>query len=61
MILAAQLRPWLMEGPRQQTVRRILAVSTRPGRDLAGMGDAAVTDQLGTALFVQFLKHGSTW
>ena len=26
VILAAQLRPWLMEGPRQQTVRRILAV-----------------------------------
>ena len=26
VILAAQLRPWLVEGPRQQTVRRILAV-----------------------------------
>jgi threonine/homoserine/homoserine lactone efflux protein len=26
VILAAQLRPWLMDGPRQQTVRRILAV-----------------------------------
>jgi threonine/homoserine/homoserine lactone efflux protein len=26
VVLAAQLRPWLVEGPRQQTVRRILAV-----------------------------------
>jgi threonine/homoserine/homoserine lactone efflux protein len=26
VVLAAQLRPWLMAGPRQQTVRRILAV-----------------------------------
>jgi threonine/homoserine/homoserine lactone efflux protein len=26
VILAAQLRPWLIEGPWQQTVRRILAV-----------------------------------
>jgi threonine/homoserine/homoserine lactone efflux protein len=26
VILAAQLRPWLVEGPRQQTVRRILSV-----------------------------------
>src|SRR5439155_15963889 len=27
VILAAQLRPWLVEGPRQQTVRRILSVA----------------------------------
>jgi threonine/homoserine/homoserine lactone efflux protein len=26
VILAAQLRPWLVEGPRQQTVRRMLSV-----------------------------------
>jgi threonine/homoserine/homoserine lactone efflux protein len=26
VVLAAQLRPWLLEGPLQQTVRRILAV-----------------------------------
>jgi hypothetical protein len=26
VILAAQLRPWLVAGPRQQTVRRILSV-----------------------------------
>ena len=26
VVLAAQLRPWFVEGPRQQTVRRILAV-----------------------------------
>jgi threonine/homoserine/homoserine lactone efflux protein len=26
VVLAAQLRPWLVEGPRQQTVRRIPAV-----------------------------------
>ena len=26
VVLAAQLRPWLVEGPRQQTVRRILSV-----------------------------------
>src|SRR5204863_8958249 len=25
VVLAAQLRPWLVEGPRQQTVRRILS------------------------------------
>lgn len=27
VVLAAQLRPWLMEGPRQQAVRRILSVA----------------------------------
>jgi len=27
VIRAAQLRPWLVEGPRQQTVRRILSVA----------------------------------
>ena len=26
VVLAAQLRPWLVQGPRQQTVRRILSV-----------------------------------
>jgi threonine/homoserine/homoserine lactone efflux protein len=26
VVLAAQLRPWLVEGPRQQTVRRVLSV-----------------------------------
>jgi len=27
VVLAAQLRPWLVEGPRQQTVRRVLSVT----------------------------------
>jgi threonine/homoserine/homoserine lactone efflux protein len=27
VVLAAQLRPWLVEGPRQQTVRRMLSVT----------------------------------
>jgi threonine/homoserine/homoserine lactone efflux protein len=26
VVLAAQLRPWLVEGPRQQTVRRVLSI-----------------------------------
>jgi threonine/homoserine/homoserine lactone efflux protein len=27
VVLAAQLRPWLVEGPRQQSVRRVLSVT----------------------------------